>query len=293
MAKKSKKSKVKSKKTKATKKKVVKAKGKKATGKKKVIKKKAAPKPARPAGGKAKAKKKAVKKTAKKKVVKKVAKKKSAPKKAKKAAPKKVKKAVAKPARQAGGKPIAKAVKAKVVAEIVKAVEQNATTSTNHTPTTETFKKHVTHLKAGDPAPFFEGVDQNGNRITSLDFPGKNIVLFFYPEDDTETCTIEACNLRDEFQYLSDNNYQVIGVSPDGVDSHERFASKYSLPYPLIADTDKNIIKAYDVWGPKQLFGRIYDGLLRTTFVIGFEGNIKNVITDVKAADHARQITSM
>lgn len=265
-----------------------KAKSKKATAKKKVAKKKTAPKPARPSGGKAKAKKKAVKKTAKKKVVKKVAKKKSAPKpartaggKAKKVAPKKAKKVVA------------KAVKAKVVAEIVKAVEQNASTSTNHTPTTETFKKHVTHLKAGDPAPFFEGVDQNGNRITSLDFPGKNIVLFFYPEDDTETCTIEACNLRDEFQYLSDNNYQVIGVSPDGVDSHERFASKYSLPYPLIADTDKNIIKAYDVWGPKQLFGRIYDGLLRTTFVIGFEGNIKSVITDVKAADHARQITSL
>jgi peroxiredoxin Q/BCP len=278
MAKKSKKSKVKSKKTKATKKKVVKAKSKKATAKKKVAKKKTAPK-------KAKAKKKAVKKTAKKKVTKKVAKKKSAPKKAQKAATKKVKKVIAK-------KPIAKAVKAKVVAEIVKAVEQNASTSTNHTPTTETFKKHVTHLKAGDPAPFFEGVDQNGNRITSLDFPGKNIVLFFYPEDDTETCTIEACNLRDEFQYLSDNNYQVIGVSPDGVDSHERFANKYSLPYPLIADTDKNIIKAYDVWGTKQLFGRIYDGLLRTTFVIGFEGNIKSVITDVKAADHARQITS-
>ncbi len=256
-----------------------KAKRKKATAKKKVVKKKTAPK-------KAKAKKKVAKKSAKKKVVKKVAKKKSAPKKAKKVAPKKVKKAVAK-------KPIAKAVKAKVVAEIVKAVEQNASTSTNHTPSTETFKKHVTHLKAGDPAPFFEGVDQNGNRITSLDFPGKNIVLFFYPEDDTETCTIEACNLRDEFAYLMDNNYQVIGVSPDGVDSHERFASKYSLPYPLIADTDKNIIKAYDVWGPKQLFGRIYDGLLRTTFVIGFEGNIKSVITDVKAADHARQITSM
>lgn len=279
MAKKSKKSKVKSKKTKATKKKVVKAKSKKTKGKKKVAKKKTSPK-------KAKSKKKVAKKTAKKKVVKKAAKKKSAPKKAKKVAPKKAKKAVTK-------KPIAKAVKAKVVAEIVKAVEQNASTSTNHTPTTETFKKHVTHLKAGDPAPFFEGVDQNGNRITSLDFPGKNIVLFFYPEDDTETCTIEACNLRDEFAYLSDNNYQVIGVSPDSVDSHERFASKYSLPYPLIADTDKTIIKAYDVWGPKQLFGRIYDGLLRTTFVIGFEGNIKSVITDVKAADHARQITSL
>ena len=204
----------------------------------------------------------------------------------KKTAPKKVKKSISK-------KPVAKAVKTTVVAEIVKAVANNASASVNHTPSTETFKKHVTHLKAGDPAPFFEGVDQNGNRITSLDFPGKNIVLFFYPEDDTETCTIEACNLRDEFQYLNDNNYQVIGVSPDGVDSHERFASKYSLPYPLIADTDKSIIKAYDVWGQKQLFGRIYDGLLRTTFVIGFEGNIKSVITEVNASNHARQITSV
>lgn len=291
MAKKSKKSKVKSQKTKKTKG-SKKTKGTKKKVVKKIAKKKSAPK-------KAKAKKKVAKKTTKKKVVKKVAKKKSAPKparpaggKVKKVAPKKVNKAVAKPARPAGGKPIAKAVKAKVVAEIVKAVEQNASSSTNHTPSTETFKKHVTHLKAGDPAPFFEGIDQNGNRITSLDFPGKNIVLFFYPEDDTETCTIEACNLRDEFAYLSDNNYQVIGVSPDSVDSHERFANKYSLPYPLIADTDKTIIKAYDVWGTKQLFGRIYDGLLRTTFVIGFEGNIKSVITDVKAADHARQITS-
>lgn len=282
MAKKSKKSKVKSKKTKAAKKKVVKAKSKKATGKKKVAKKKTTAKPVRSKGGKAKAKKKVVKKTTKKKLVKKVAKKKSAP-----------KKAVAKPARKTAGKPISKSVKAAVVADIVKAVETNAVATTNQTPKTEPFKKHVTRLKAGDPAPFFEGVDQNGNRVTSLDFPGKNIVLFFYPEDDTETCTIEACNLRDEFQYLSDNNYQVIGVSPDSVDSHERFASKYSLPYPLIADTDKTIIKAYDVWGTKQLFGRIYDGLLRTTFVIGFEGNIKSVITDVKAADHAKQITSM
>jgi peroxiredoxin Q/BCP len=226
----------------------------------------------------------------------------------KKPAPKKTanKKATPKPARRLGGKvkktapkkavvkkTVAKKVKPIIVTEIIKAVESNALASTNHTQETEPFKKHVTHLKAGDPAPFFEGVDQNGNRITSLDFPGKNIVLFFYPEDDTETCTIEACNLRDEFQYLNDNNYAVIGVSPDGVDSHERFASKYNLPFPLIADTDKSIIKAYDVWGPKQLFGRIYDGLVRTTFVIGFEGIIKNVITDVKAADHARQITSL
>lgn len=261
MAKKTKKAKGKSVKAKTKKKKAVKAKSKKTTAKKKVAKKKTAPK---------KVKKKVAKKAAKKKPVKKAAKKKSAP---KKAAPKK-------PAE----------VKTVVEAGIATSVVSNNVPEKNNA-TKDTFKKHVTHLKAGDPAPFFEGVDQNGNRITSLDFPGKNIVLFFYPEDDTETCTIEACNLRDEFQYLNDNNYAVIGVSPDGVDSHERFASKYSLPYPLIADTDKTIINTYDVWGPKQLFGRIYDGVLRTTFVIGFEGIIKNVITEVKAADHARQIT--
>ncbi len=256
MAKKVKKKKAAPKKAKTKKKKVAKrAKGKKAT-KKKVAKKKSAPKKAK----KKTTKKKVVKKTAKKKV----AKKKSAPKKVKKAAPKKA---------------------------VVKAVSPATVKEKASTPSSDTFKKHVTHLKAGDPAPFFEGVDQNGNRITSLDFPGKNIVLFFYPEDDTETCTVEACNLRDEFQYMNDNNYQVVGVSPDGVDSHERFASKYNLPYPLVADTDKRIIKAYDVWGQKQLFGRIYDGLLRSTFIIGFEGIIKKVITEVNAANHARQIT--
>jgi peroxiredoxin Q/BCP len=248
-----------------------KAKNKKAKGKKKVAKKKTAPK-------KIKAKKKTAKKTAKKKVVKKaVAKKKAAPKK------------------MVSKKPVAKVSKPAIKTEVIdtKPVANHVSSSSNTGASAETFKKHVTHLKAGDPAPFFEGVDQNGNRVTSLDFPGKNIVLFFYPEDDTETCTIEACNLRDEYQYLNDNNYAVIGVSPDGIDSHERFANKYSLPYPLIADTDKTIIKAYDVWGPKQLFGRIYDGLVRTTFVIGFEGIIKNVITDVNAADHAKQITSL
>lgn len=260
-------------------------KSKKAKGKSpkaKTKKKKAAPKKAKKKAAKKsapkKSKKKAVKKTVKKKVVKKAAKKKSAPKKAKKAVSKKT---------------VAKSVKPVISSSLKKTAASNAAASTNHTPKTETFKKHITRLKAGDPAPFFEGVDQNGGRITSLDFPGKNIVLFFYPQDDTETCTIEACNLRDEFQYLRDNNYQVIGVSPDGVESHGRFADKYSLPYPLIADTDMKIIKAFDVWGQKQLFGRIYDGLLRTTFVIGFEGIIRSVITEVNAADHAKQITAV
>lgn len=247
---------VKTKKKNAPKKKVIK---KKSTAKK--TKKKAAPKKVKKAVKK-KPIKKATKKTIKK-TVKNVAKKKSSPK-----------------------KTIAKKV-AKKVAVVKPIIEANNASGAE----TETFKKHVTRLKAGDRAPFFEGVDQFGNRITSLDFPGKTIILFFYPQDDTETCTIEACNLRDEYKYLGDNHYAVIGVSPDGVDSHKRFAEKYDLPYPLIADTDKKIINDFDVWGQKQLFGRIYDGLLRTTFVIGNEGIIQQVITEVKAADHARQIT--
>jgi peroxiredoxin Q/BCP len=247
-----------------------------------------------------KKKKVAKKKTAKKKVASKKAKKKAAPKKAKKAVKKKTAKKTSKtiakktvkkkatPKKAIAKKPAAKVTKPVEVLD-VKPATNHSNNSTNNNA--ETFKKHVTHLKSGDRAPFFEGVDQHGNRITSLDFPGKTIILFFYPEDDTETCTIEACNLRDEYQYLGDSNYAVVGVSPDGVDSHKRFAEKYSLPYPLIADTDKKIINDFDVWGPKQLFGRIYDGLLRTTFIIGNEGIIRSVITDVKAADHARQIT--
>ncbi len=253
--------------------------------------KKSTSKKKKPAPKKTKAAKKSKKTKATKK--KKVVKKKTSPKKAKKKvtkkkpAAKKIKKKVAK--KKAVKKPEMKTAKPSV-----KPVEvMDVATAANHASNPAPFKKHVTHLKAGDHAPFFEGIDQNGNRITSLDFPGKNIVLFFYPEDDTETCTIESCNLRDEYRYLSDNNYIVIGVSPDSVDSHEKFASKYSLPYPLIADTTKTIIKAYDVWGPKQLFGRIYDGLVRTTFIIGFEGIIKNIITEVDAANHARQITSL
>jgi thioredoxin-dependent peroxiredoxin len=276
--------------------------------------KKAAPKKAKAKKAKTKkaARKKAPKKKAakKKKNVKKVAAKRSArrsgkavPQKKKGLAKKKaeVKRAVAKKAVKAvlKKKAVKKTVAAKPVEvmDTVSAVASQHETglsgnSSNSNVSSDTFKKHVTSLREGDPAPFFEGIDQNGNRITSLDFPGKNIVLFFYPEDDTETCTIEACNLRDEYKYLGDNNYAVVGVSPDSVDSHGKFADKYNLPYPLIADTDHKIIKAFDVWGPKQLFGRVYDGLVRTTFIIGFEGNIKKIITNVDAKNHARQITT-
>jgi peroxiredoxin Q/BCP len=155
------------------------------------------------------------------------------------------------------------------------------------------FKQHVTYLKEGDKAPYFSGIDQHGNKVSMDDFSGKNIILFFYPKDDTEGCTAEACSLRDELHTLADSNYAVVGVSADDVHSHEKFARKYHLPYPLIADTDMSIIKAYDVWGQKMLAGRIYDGIVRTTFIIDAEGNLKHVITKVDTANHARQILSL
>ncbi len=155
------------------------------------------------------------------------------------------------------------------------------------------FVAHRTHLNAGDKAPYFEGKDQNGDVLNSAMFIGKNLILYFYPQDDTETCTKEACNLRDEYKYLSDSNYAVVGVSPDDERSHTKFIAKYNLPFPLLADTDMKVIKAYDVWGTKKFMGRIYDGLLRTTFVIGPDGIIKEVITKVDSARHAQQILGM
>lgn len=155
------------------------------------------------------------------------------------------------------------------------------------------FKPYKTHLKVGDRAPFFEGIDQNGNTVSSYLLGGRNIVLYFYPKDDTEGCTAQACSLRDEHYFLGANNYVVVGVSADDKESHSKFATKYSLPFPLIADTNMEIIKAYDVWGKKQLAGRIYDGIVRTTFIIGADGIIKHIITNVDTKEHAKQILAL
>lgn len=154
----------------------------------------------------------------------------------------------------------------------------------------QNFVKHITHLKAGDPAPLFEGTDQQGRTIGLASFPGKAIILYFYPKDDTQACTATACSLRDEYRHFADRHYAVIGVSADNQRSHARFAKKHQLPFPLIADTSMAIIRAYDVWGSKMLFGRIYDGIVRTTFVIGADGVIKEVISKVDSANHATQI---
>ena len=152
-----------------------------------------------------------------------------------------------------------------------------------------TFKAHVTKLKAGNVAPFFVGHDQHANQVSLNDFTGKTLVLYFYPKDDTSGCTAQSCSLRDEYKYLTLHNHAVVGVSADDVKSHKKFADKFSLPFPLIADVNKEMIKAYDVWGKKMLYGRIYEGIVRTTFIIK-DGKIERVITDVDTQGHGKQV---
>ncbi|MDZ7740395.1 MAG: thioredoxin-dependent thiol peroxidase [Bacteroidota bacterium] len=148
----------------------------------------------------------------------------------------------------------------------------------------------MTNLKEGDKAPDFKAKDQNGKRIALSDFTGKKTILFFYPKDNTPGCTAEACNLRDNYKKLQDEGFVIIGLSADSEKSHQNFANKYDLPFPLIPDTDKKIIHAYGVWGPKKFMGREYEGINRTTFVIDEEGKIEKVFEKVKTKDHTNQI---
>lgn len=144
-------------------------------------------------------------------------------------------------------------------------------------------------LKEGDKVPAFKGTDQDGHVIAYKDLKDKKLVLYFYPQDMTETCTIQACNLRDNFALLKKKGITIIGISPDPVASHKKFETKYKLPFPLIADTDHSIIDAFGVWGEKQMFGRKYMGLLRTTFLIE-KGIIRKVIVKPKSKQHAEEI---
>ncbi|MGZ4098766.1 MAG: peroxiredoxin, partial [Bacteroidia bacterium] len=171
--------------------------------------------------------------------------------------------------------------------------EEKTEESSEDKSDSDRFRPHNTSLHEGMMAPYFEGRDQNGNIVRSNDFIGKTLVLYFYPKDFTEGCTAEACSLRDEYQYLGDKNYAVVGVSADDVSSHKKFSDEYNLPFPIIADVDKRIISSYDVWGPKQLAGRIYDGIVRTTFIIDTDGIIKNIITKVDNANAAQQILAL
>ncbi|MFP9118127.1 thioredoxin-dependent thiol peroxidase [Flavobacterium sp. RNTU_13] len=148
----------------------------------------------------------------------------------------------------------------------------------------------MTTLQKGDKAPEFSGVDQNGKTHTLADYKGKKLVVFFYPKADTPGCTAEACDLRDNHQRFEAQGYSLLGVSADPVRKQAKFAEKYSLPFPLLADEDHSVLNAFGVWGPKKFMGRTFDGIHRTTFVINEEGVIDEVITDVKTKAHAAQI---
>jgi peroxiredoxin Q/BCP len=145
-------------------------------------------------------------------------------------------------------------------------------------------------LKTGDKAPAFEVVDQDGNPISLKDYSGQKLVLYFYPKDDTPGCTTEACNLRDNYALLLKKGYKIVGVSADDERSHKKFIEKYVLPFPLIPDKDKKILKAYGAWGKKNLYGKEYDGILRTTYVISEKGIIEKVFSKVDTKNHTEQI---
>lgn len=148
----------------------------------------------------------------------------------------------------------------------------------------------MTTLQIGDQIPAFSSTDQNGKTITSASMLGKKWVLYFYPKDNTPTCTIQACNLRDHFPILEKKQITVIGVSMDAEKSHQKFASRFNLPFTLLADTDRSVIEAFGVWGPKKFMGRTFDGIHRTTFVINEQNTIIGIISKPKSRQHSQEI---
>lgn len=145
-------------------------------------------------------------------------------------------------------------------------------------------------IEIGQKSPKFNGIDQNENLIQLDDFKGKKVVLYFYPKDSTPGCTAESCNLRDNIDSLNQKGFEVIGVSADSVKRHQNFATKNALPFSLIADTDKKIINAFGVWGPKKFMGKEYEGIHRKTFVIDENGVVERIFEKVKTKAHAEQI---
>jgi peroxiredoxin Q/BCP len=145
-------------------------------------------------------------------------------------------------------------------------------------------------LKEGDKAPAFTGTDQNGKKISLADYKGKKLVLYFYSEAGSPTCTIESCNLRDNYAALRKKGFEVLGVSPDTAMVQKKFEIKYKLPFSLLADTDHEVVKKYGVWDMKKLFGREYMGVLRTTFVIDEKGIIRKIFYKPKNKAHAEEI---
>ena len=145
-------------------------------------------------------------------------------------------------------------------------------------------------LKIGDRAPDFSFTNPEGKIISLKDYKGKKLILYFYPNDDTPGCTAEACNLRDNYQILLKKGFAILGVSANSEQSHKKFIDKYVLPFALIADKDKKIIKAYGAWGEKNNYGKIYEGILRTTFIISEEGKIEHIFRKVDTKNHTEQI---
>ena len=145
-------------------------------------------------------------------------------------------------------------------------------------------------LKQGDAVPNFSAKDEQGNTISLSDYKGKKLVVFFYPKASTPGCTVEACNLRDNYKALQEEGFELMGVSADSAKRQANFKNKYEFPFPLLADEDKTVINAFGVWGPKKFMGREYDGIHRKTFIIDEKGIVERVIDKVKTKDHAAQI---
>lgn len=145
-------------------------------------------------------------------------------------------------------------------------------------------------LQKGDKAPNFKAKDQNGNTISLSDFKGQKVVLYFYPEDDTQLCTKQACNFRDNYAQLKKRGITVLGVSPDDEQSHQDFTKKYKLNFPLLVDTSKKISEKYGTWGEKNMYGNIVIGMKRYTFMINEDGTIHHIIKKPKVSEHAEQI---
>ncbi|MCJ7555099.1 MAG: thioredoxin-dependent thiol peroxidase [Ignavibacteriaceae bacterium] len=145
-------------------------------------------------------------------------------------------------------------------------------------------------VKEGNKAPAFSLPDQDGKQVSLSDLKGKNVVLYFYPKDNTSGCTKEACQFRDAFPRFKGANAVIIGISPDSVESHKRFENKYELPFTLLSDEKKLVLEKYEVWKEKSMYGRKYMGVERTTFIIDKEGKIRNIFNKVKVSDHEKQV---
>ncbi len=148
-------------------------------------------------------------------------------------------------------------------------------------------------LEVGHTAPTFVGTDQSGESVSLTDYRGKKVILYFYPKDNTPGCTKESCDFRDNYQYLTTQGFEVIGVSADSEKSHQKFADKFDLPFKLIADTEKEIIEQYGAWGEKKFMGREYMGIIRKTFVIDEEGKIALVVNKVKTKEASQQVLDL